>query len=204
MKRFFGAGFALAGTLVAAQAWSPSAARADVIWDLQNVFFDDGGYVANGTFALNQYGYLTQSSISVTTTDGTKSNGTGGPLASDTYNANLVAGDINNVGGTGLPDDTVTFYSSTLGYGRSLELQFQYALTTARADNPILAGVVSWECSGFACPNVGYNISPIRYVVDGGYGIGTVPELPVWAMMIVGMGLLALGTSWRRLRPSMV
>ena len=140
MKRLLGLACVLAGALVTAQAWSIRDAKADVIWTLHNVVFDDGGMVANGTFAVNVYGYLTQSSISVTTTPGTTPNGTGGPLAGDTYNADVVAGNINNVGGTGLPDDTVTFFSSTLGYLGTLNLQFLYALTTPVAVNPILGG----------------------------------------------------------------
>ena len=92
--------------LAAAAAASVTAAKADTIWTLDDVTFDDGGLVLNGTFAVNTYGYLTQSSIVLTTTGGSHSNGTGGPLPGDTYNATLVAGLINNVGGTGLPDDT--------------------------------------------------------------------------------------------------
>jgi hypothetical protein len=193
--------FVAAGAFAAAQALSVPEARADVIWTLHNVVFDDGGSVANGTFTLNIDGYLTQSSISVTTTAGTMSNGTGGPLAGDTYNADMVAGNINNVGGTGLPDDTVTFFSSTLGYEGTLNLQFQYALTAPVAMNPILGGAPgpSWECAvGFDCPDVGVSGTPIRYVT-GGYASGAVPEPPVWAMMTVGAGLLAFWKSRRRI-----
>lgn len=180
---------------VAVGVLAATEAKADVVWTLHNMAFDDGGAIANGTFTINVDGYLTQSSISVTTTPGTMPNGTGGPLAGDTYNADLVAGEINNVGGSGMPDDTVTFFSSTLGYQGTLNLQFADILTTPVAVNPLVLGQ-SWECAiGYDCPNVGYPGTPIRYVNEG-YASGAAPEPPVWAMLIVGAGLmLAFGKS---------
>jgi hypothetical protein len=141
---------------------------------------------------------LTQSSISVTTTAGTKANSSGFELNGDLYNADLVAGNINNAGGTGLPDDTVTFFSSTLGYQGTLNLQFTYALTTPRSANPILGGFggPSWECAvGFDCPNVGYSGTPIRYANTDGFGsasAGAVPEPATWMMMLAGFAGLGL------------
>ncbi len=200
MKQLMSCAGLAVGVLAAAAALSVPEAKADVVWTLHNVAFDDGGAIANGTFTINVYGYLTESSISVMTTAGAMPNGTGGPLSGDTYNADTVAGEINNVSGTGLPDDTVTFFSSTLGYQGVLNLQFSDILTTPVAMNPILGGSggPSWECGiGWGCPP--YSGTPIRYVTAGGYAsAGAVPELPVWAMLIVGMGLVACGTSRRQ------
>ncbi len=180
--------------LAAAAAASVTAAKADTIWTLDDVTFDDGGLVLNGTFAVNTYGYLTQSSIVLTTTGGSHSNGTGGPLPGDTYNATLVAGLINNVGGTGLPDDTVTFFSSTGGYGASITLEFADILSAPTSNNPIVIGASSFECVGFTCPN----LTETRYVT-GGYAVGGVPEPATWAMMAAGFAGLGIA-GWRKRR----
>jgi hypothetical protein len=185
MNRAFGSVLALAGGLV---AFTPAEAKADIVWTLHNVVFDDGGEVLNGTFTVNVYGYLKDSAISITTTQGTMTNMTGGPLNGDLYNADLVAGNINN-SGNGLPDDIVTFFSSTLGYLGTLNLEFKYALSTPRAVNPIIGGEggPSWECAiGFDCPDVGYLGTPIRYTGTDGFGAGVVPEPSSWALLIVG------------------
>ena len=108
MARFISSMFVASAALIGLIAFPISGAKADTVWTLSNVLFDDGA-TATGTFTVNVYGYLTESSISVATTSGTT-------LAGDIYNATFVAGNINNVGGTGLPDNTVQFFSSTVGY----------------------------------------------------------------------------------------
>src|SRR5271166_3150636 len=100
MKKLVSCACLAVGALVAAEGLSVPEAKADVVWTLHNVAFDDGGAIANGTFTINIDGYLTDGSISVTTTAGTMANATGGPLLGDLYNANMVAGNINNIGGT--------------------------------------------------------------------------------------------------------
>jgi hypothetical protein len=198
-------GTCLAVALAISAAALTSPARADVTWTLHDVSFDDGGTVLNGAFTINVYGYLTDSTISVTTSAGTHDNTSGYQLLGELYNADLVAGEINNIGGTGLPDDTVTLFSSTNGYQGVLTLQFQDVLTTAVANNPIVGGVggPSWECGvGWSCPP--YEGTPIRYVTSGyASSAAPVPEAPTWAMMIVGVGLLAYGHILLRGRPQL-
>jgi hypothetical protein len=207
MNKFLCSAFVLASAVAGAATVASSQAKADVVWTLHNVVFDDGGKVADGTFTVNNYGYLVDSAISVTTTAGTTDNGTGGPLAGDLYNADMAAGNINNFGAPGQPNE-VTFFSSTLpAYDGTLNLEFQYALTQWRAVNPIIGGSSgpSWECSvGFDCPNVVADVTTaIRYVGTDGYAAATAaPELPVWAMLMVGVGLMASAKPlFRRLQP---
>jgi hypothetical protein len=164
-----------------------SAARADVVWTLTDVPLSDTGTLS-GTFTINTYGYLTQSSISLTTTAGTV-------LFGDTYNSSQVAGNINNSGGTGLPDNVVQFFSAINGYQGELQLTFKNALTSPGID-PIVGGLggPSWECGvGFGCPP--YSGTPIRFVSnDAASFASAVPEPATWAMLIIGflgVGLMA-------------
>lgn len=165
--------------LAACVAGLSSQANADVWWQLKDVTFDDGGTLS-GVIDVNVYGFL--SYWSLTTTAGTHTNTTGGPLAGDTYTPSINSS-INS--GT-----SITFYSSTLpAYDGWLTLNFQDSLTTAESNNPIVG--LSFECVGFTCPNG----TETRYVTAG---YAAVPEAPTWAMMIVGAGLLGLGGTFMR------
>jgi hypothetical protein len=173
-----------------------TAAKADVVWTLTDVPLSDGGLLS-GTFTINVYGYITESSVSVTTTPGSI-------LAGDSYSAVPVAANINNVGGTGLPDNVVQFFSTTNGYTGSMQLTFANALTSPGID-PIVGGIggPSWECAtGFGCPP--YNGTPIRFVDDGRSSFASaVPEPATWAMMILGfLGMGFIGYRRKSLGPS--
>ncbi|RBP13887.1 hypothetical protein DFR50_111149 [Roseiarcus fermentans] len=163
--------------LAALAAGLSTQAEADVWWQLDNVVFDDGGTVSSGQFAINIYGYILNwpaSSVSVTTTAG----------STITSGVTYVGGGVNYP-----TDDTVSFSNPANPYGRVFELQFQYALTTATADDPIIGG---WECVSAAdnCPG---NPTSIRYVNLSSSPYAAAPEAPTWAMMILGAGLLGLG-----------
>lgn len=152
-------------------AFSPAGA-AVIYWNLENVSFDDGG-TASGTIKTTPYAYGVASS-----TAGAFSNGTGGPLAADSYNSTLFNWSQN------FATHTVTMYSAVHGYVDQLTLKFKYDLATAIADNPIVSG---YECHGWDCPNT----TAIRSVVSG---YAAAPEAPTWAMMMLGGGLLAYGS----------
>jgi hypothetical protein len=175
----------VAAALGISLAGNVSGARADVVVYLNNVSLSDGGSLS-GSFVLNVDDYITESTVKVTTT-------VGGVLPGDTYTAALVAASINNVGGTGLPDDVVQFFSSTLGYQGTIQLTFLNPLTSLAtySTDPIIGGVggLSWECSvGFGCPP--YSGTPIRYVATEQFA-SAVPEPATWGMMV--LGFLGLG-----------
>ncbi len=158
-----------------------SQAQADVAWSLANVTFNDGGTIESGTFTVDTYEYLLNGATDVETTAGSS-------LGGFTY----TYGNINNEGGTGLPDNVVTFYF-TGAVDATLVLQFQNALTTPQPSDPIVPGGSSYEISG-----------GVTRDVTGGYAVA--PEAPTWAMMILGAGLLAGGRTFlrgrARLRPA--
>jgi PEP-CTERM motif len=173
-----------------------TAANADVVWTLTDVPLSDGGHLS-GTFTINVDGYITESSVSVTTTPGSI-------LSGDSYSAVPVAANINNVGGTGLPDNVVQFFSTANGYTGSMQLTFAHALTSPGTD-PIIGGIggASWECAtGFGCPP--YSGTPIRFVAnDPASFASAVPEPATWAMMILGfLGIGFIGYRRKSSRPS--
>lgn len=152
-------------------------AKADIIYSLENVSFSDGSSAA-GTFAINQYGYL--SSWNIVTSDHATFDGYD---YTPTINAM-----INN------PLDTVLVFNRA-GYNGFLQLTFSLPLTdpAARLNDPlVLSG--SYECAGyehFDAHGNGYCSSntPAAYVVSGDV-VDPVPE-PTSAALL-GSGVLAL------------
>jgi len=159
-------------------SFSPTPAKADIVYTLTNIPLSDGGLL-NGTFAINQYGYIDNSVTDVTTTAGSI---LGAGSYTGIYNTL-----INN------PSDTVvTFEGDTDPYGLSLVLTFKYNLATVGGIDPIIGGIggPSYEdCAGYG----GCGSSGIRYV-----GVSAVPETSTWAMMLIGFGLIGLQLRRRR------
>ena len=173
------------------------------IYTLTDVQLNDGG-VLSGTITITD-GYL--GGFNLQTTAGSSL------VTPFTYTAGgPIAGNINNIGGTGAPDDSVQFFANALGnngYEASLQLTFAYNLTTPWLDptpgvDPILGGSggPSWECNvGFSCPPFGSN-TPIRYVLGGDgpgpeFAVTAVPETATWAMMLIGFAAVGF-VAYRR------
>jgi len=143
---------------------APSA-RADVLWTVNGTF--DDGTTLQGTFTINQYGYLSNN-FSFTTE-------AKGGFASFTYNA----GDSYFSNGT--------FYvDAQPQYQQDLHLVFTSSLLTPNLDNAIVGAGASYECQG---PSWGCENSPptggITRYIDAGFA-SAVPEPSTWAMMILG------------------
>jgi hypothetical protein len=153
------------------------------VWTIHNVSFDDGGAIANGTFTIDQFGFFTNGSISITTTAGST-------LPGFTYPDPSVASEVLNGGMT-----TLFFTSALPAFGGGLQLTFLNPLTTPGID-PVVggAGGPSWECIGFSCP-----AGTTRYVElqSGSFGFVSAAPLPsTWLML--GSALLGLGWLVRR------
>ena len=140
-----------AAAVISGTVLASSPARADVVWDLNNLQFvlpdgsPDGGTL-KGTFSINVYGYLGPVSISTTT---------GTAMLGDTYTA-IWNSSINH------PTDTLTiFLSDALIYQRYIQLTFANPLTTPGID-PLIggAGGQSFECNDWGCSG------GIRYIAD--------------------------------------
>jgi hypothetical protein len=185
----FAAGFNALISLVAAGfflAGAVTSARADIVYVLSGVQFDDGGTLS-GSFTLNTYGYL--ESYNLTSTLGSTINGFS--YASPAPNAGGI------VPGTP-PGSGVLLFPNIDPDQSALQLTFKFPFGTLGVD-PILTGPSptgpSWECTGsFSCEftgqtNVfGYGGGPIygptRFVTDG---IATaVPEVATWVMLLLG------------------
>lgn len=167
-----------AATVLAGLAINPvSPARADIVWNLNNLQFvlpdgsSDGGTL-NGTFSINVYGY--NGLVNITTTSGAS-------MAADSY-----TGVWNSF--INWPTDTLAIFLSDASiYQRYIQLTFANPLTTPGID-PIIGGAngPSFECDGWSCRD------GIRYIADNSVAISSaVPEPSTWAMMI--LGLVSLG-----------
>jgi hypothetical protein len=147
-----------------------TASKANVTWNVAGTF-DDGGMVS-GHFTIDQYGFLLNN-FSLTTTAGT--------LPGFTYNAS----DSYFSNGT--------FYVDFQPhYDADLHLTFADSLLVASSANPLMGGSPgpSWECAGsFSCyvPSGGTT----RYISSGS-AVGTVPEPPTWAMLMLGFAAFGL------------
>ena len=173
-------GPALALALAAFAAGSATQARADVWWTLKDVTLGDGTSVS-GSFLAQTY-YATGASVA--TQDGTAADGSTA-IAGYTYVFGTIDGPnavtFRDTTGTGTPN----FYSHFLA------LAFVDPLGVAEAHNPI-AWASSVECVRFSCSST----ANVRSVASG---YAAAPELPTWAMMIVGLGLLGFAGT-RRVR----
>ena len=169
---------AAAAAAVALCAGAASTANAGA-YSFSNVKFDDGT-VLNGTFDVNQYGYI--HSWDVTSSDGAITGNHYTPSINASYN----------------PGDTeITFNRPDyVGY---LQLTLSSQLP-ASGSVPLVTGFggPSFECDTYVCQGPS---SDVRYIAtnrDFVPSITAVPEPAAWVMMIGGLGLV--GASMRRRR----
>lgn len=147
----------------------PAAASATVYWRVNGVFSD--GTLLSGTFAINQYGFLSAASLT------TEANA---PFTGFTY----APGNSSESNGATYVDFQPSFQSD-------LHLVLANDLSHASV-NPIAAG--SYECqASFNCYNA--TGGHTRYLTSG---TATVPEPASWALL--GAGFAAVGGAARRLR----
>lgn len=175
--------FTLAGAAIASLALAVlPAAAATQVWDLTNVKFDDGS-TASGSFTTLispdgppgafQTGVVTGYNIKVTA----------GALTSFDYNTGT---SFESEGDANL--GSVTFLSND--FSRYLFLDFQTSLIGLTSAPLVLGygGLGSLECD---------NCSTLREIVSGSV-VDSVPEVPAWALMIIGFGGLGAALRLRR------
>ncbi len=168
---------AMIGGLIAvavALSVAPSAANADVTWNVNGTFND--GATVTGFFDINVYGYL------------------------EAYNLQTTAGDLPGFDYT--PSNSYysngTFYiDAEPQYQNDLHLTFADSLTVPTANDPIVGGAsdASWECQGsFSCylPEDGAT----RFITEG--FASAAPEVSTWMMMLIGVG--SIGAAMRHAR----
>jgi hypothetical protein len=169
----------LAAGVVAGLLSATSAARADVLYGLGGVSFDDGG-AASGVFDLN-VANNPGAPQDVITTAGTV-------FGSSTYNGNPA---------TSKPDgSTLEFF--TTGYEIELVLVFADPLSgTTPEFNPLVLGGASYEVCSYDCVwgDVSVTSGTTRDIVSG---YAQAPEPASLAML--GVALLGLGAARRRAR----
>jgi hypothetical protein len=185
-RGYCGALRACCGVLIGvASAFAAPAARADVIWTLDDVIFNDGG-TATGTFTINQYGYG-EANFDITTA--------GGSSGVSAYE--YMAGPA----GISISGDkyTITFGQNSPNVGE-LVLQFLYPLDTAPTGSidPIVTGSLSgpldsFECDGYLSGNtcsLNSVVVPIR-IVSGGFAETPEPaSLPLLTVALAGLVVL--------------
>jgi hypothetical protein len=152
--------------------YSAGAQALPITWMLQGVTFDDGG-TASGDFTLNQYGFLSSSSIITTSVV----NGFSG----NTY---LFPGGSINPNFDASPPNTfrITFQADST---HALSLDFLYTLDLNNSTiNPLKLNLSSsFECEGsYSC----YNGSggTIRYAISG--GAVPAPEPTTLGLLLIG------------------
>lgn len=178
LASLFAVGLCLAGA---------TGAKADIVYVLSGVQFDDGGTLT-GSFTLNTYGYL--ESYNLTSTLGTT-------IAGYSYQSPApVSGGIipNSPPGSG-----ILLFANVNPDQSALQLMFEFPFGSPGAD-PIVTGSSpagpSWECAGsYNCQFTGQPTNPYgfgggpiwgptRFVTEG---IATaVPEASTWTMMLLG------------------
>lgn len=158
----------------AALMGSGSSARADIVWTLQNVTFDDGASLT-GSFTVNAYGGL--AAWNLTTTNGPSVTGY---HYTQTINAQSAFPITNYV---------VFNHGPPQSYNGYLDLIFQNSLTSPGI-NPLVAGV-AYECGGYGSTSGDCTSRSIRFVGEGAFA-SSVPEPSTWALMMLGFA----GVGW--------
>jgi hypothetical protein len=160
---------ALLGSLAVSFGATTSTAKADIVWTLNDVKFDDGTTLS-GSFTVNVYGVVTNWNL--LTVDGTLT----GYDYTPTINAQAHYPITNYV---------VFNHLTPAAYDGYLDLVFQNPLTVPGIDL-LVTGHSSYECGGFATGAGACNTSraSIRYIESG--FASAVPEPSTWAMMILG------------------
>lgn len=160
-----GMGFAL--------ACAAPPARADNIWSLGDVTFDDGG-TATGWFSLNSLGYLSGFDIEVTADLPN--------FPAYDYNSALIAAPVFN------PGATILDLGKASGPGY-LQLDFSYAPSSAPNGgvDPLIigdgTGAGSYECTAYYNPfNVNPCVAGVQRLVTAGFAEAPEPaSLPLLA-----------------------
>ena len=144
-----------------------SSAKADIVWTLNNVAFNDTTTL-NGSFTVNVYGVVT--AWDITSLDGA--------LTGYNYTPTI------NAGGTYPISNYVVFNHESPAYKGYLNLVFKNPLTVAGI-NPIVAGGESYECAGYGSTSGACTSQSFRLIGENGFA-SSVPEPATWAMMILG------------------
>jgi hypothetical protein len=180
-------GLALLATIATLLGMAGPAAAGPIIWNLENVTFDDG-FTAAGTFTTNN-GAITDWNITTTgnTTTATLPAFTYTPSNSDSYGSSSSSN----------PGSLSDINFITLDNLRYLRLQFSAPLPTP-GTYPILISNPPTTFLSYECGN-NPSCSIIREVTAG--AVESVPEPP--AAVLLGAGLLALGLVRRPRRQAM-
>jgi hypothetical protein len=159
--------------LIALSALLPTAAQAQITWDVTGVF-NDGGTLT-GSFSLDSYGFLDNLDL-VTSTTGTFPG----------YTYTLASGPASN--------GVNSVISQPGPYTQALYLNFNDSITTPRPIN--LLNSSTYECVGsFACSGGTGGAPLVRTLAFGSAhpaGIGLGPEPATWILLIAGFGV----TGW--------
>jgi hypothetical protein len=205
---------ACAGAFAFCVTGLPTSAKADIVYVLSGVTFNDGGTIVDGgTFTIDQSGFV--SSYSLQTTNGTTITGgftytsPNNDVAANTGASNIVV--FPNLGAG--PNLVPTLPGQILDETSALQLTFKNPLANGGVD-PIVGGSLgpSFECTGsFLCqfngqgPNGLFGPGPFGDVrfVDGGIATA-VPEPSTWAMMLLGFVALGFMAYRRKTTPVML